>query len=69
MARALTLAALEPVLRPQTREALKLLLGPSSEDLGIVRFCLNHLSAEDQALYNAARAKLPEIDSWVSAWL
>jgi len=66
---ALALVVLEPVLRPRTREALELILSPGNEDLGIVRFWLTHLNAEDQALYDAACAKLPEINTWVSAWL
>ncbi|QJW94555.1 HNH endonuclease family protein [Frigoriglobus tundricola] len=59
----------EPVLRPRTREAAELMLRPESEYLGIVRFWLRNLNAEDQALYDAARARLPEIDTWVEQWL
>ena len=64
-----TLITREPVLRPRTREAAELMLKPESQYLGIVRFWLRNLSAEDQSLYDSARAKLPDIDTWIAAWL
>lgn len=65
----LILVNLESVVRPETRGILGELLGGSSEYLGILRFWFRNLSADDRRLFDTARAKLPEIDTWLAPWL
>lgn len=65
----LILINLESPVRPETGDILRELLGGSSEYLGILRFWFRNLNADDRRLFDAARAKLPEIDAWLAPWI
>jgi uncharacterized protein (TIGR02646 family) len=59
----------ETPVRADTRRRVQAELRPDRPYLGIIRFWFTNLSADDRLLYDAARAKLPEIDTWVAEWL
>lgn len=58
----------EPAVEVDTRERLEAELRVRRPYLGILRFWLANLSPDYRLLVDAARAKLPEIDAWISLW-
>lgn len=58
----------ESPIESDTNERLEAALRPERPYLGIIRF-LFRTQNQYQPIIDAARAKLPEIDIWVSAWL
>jgi hypothetical protein len=57
-----------PNIRAQTRQRLAEELHPQRPYLGIIRF-LFRTANKFRPIVDDARAKLPEIDTWVAAWL
>ena len=58
----------EDPVRPETRQRLEEELHPNREFLGIIRFLFRQPNVF-RPIVDAARAKLPEIDTWVAEWL
>jgi hypothetical protein len=57
-----------PAIRPETRRRLQEELHPDRQFLGMIRFLIRQPNAYSP-LVEAARTKLPDIDTWMAGWL